>query len=152
MKVWERIESLRKRMREEDIDVYYIPTNDFHGSEYVSGYFQTREITVMLNYLSIVDNIYQDIPMASVMLSSIGKFTEEELVKLRVLIEEPVRGKYTLYDFMRLYMQEGTEEELKKKIRDFLMDLLYFRQQKKEKRLPFTGGAGISPGRSWGNC
>ena len=24
MKVWERIESLRKRMREEDIDVYYI--------------------------------------------------------------------------------------------------------------------------------
>ena len=100
-----------------------------------TGYFQTREITVMLNYLSIVDNIYQDIPMASVMLSSIGKFTEEELVKLRVLIEEPVRGKYTLYDFMRIYMQEGTEEELKKKIRDFLMDLLYFRQQKKEQPL-----------------
>lgn len=100
-----------------------------------TGYFQTREITVMLNYLSIVDNIYQDIPMASVMLSSIGKFTEEELVKLRVLIEKPVRGKYTLYDFMRLYMQEGTEEELKKKIRDFLMDLLYFRQQKKEQPL-----------------
>lgn len=100
-----------------------------------TGYFQTREITVMLNYLSIVDNIYQDIPMASVMLSSIGKFTEEELVKLRILIEEPVRGKYTLYDFMRLYMQEGTEEELKKKIRDFLMDLLYFRQQKKEQPL-----------------
>ena len=100
-----------------------------------TGYFQTREITVMLNYLSIVDNIYQDIPMASVMLSSIGKFTEEELVKLRVLIKEPVRGKYTLYDFMRLYMQEGTEEELKKKIRDFLMDLLYFRQQKKEQPL-----------------
>ena len=100
-----------------------------------TGYFQTREITVMLNYLSIVDNIYQDIPMASVMLSSIGKFTEEELVKLRVLIEEPVRGKDTLYDFMRLYMQEGTEEELKKKIRDFLMDLLYFRQQKKEQPL-----------------
>ena len=100
-----------------------------------TGYFQTREITVMLKYLSILDNIYQDIPMASVMLSSIGKFTEEELVKLRVLIEEPVRGKYTLYDFMRLYMQEGTEEELKKKIRDFLMDLLYFRQQKKEQPL-----------------
>ena len=100
-----------------------------------TGYFQTREIIVMLNYLSIVDNIYQDIPMASVMLSSIGKFTEEELVKLRVLIEEPVRGKYTLYDFLRLYMQEGTEEELKKKIRDFLMNLLYFRQQKKEQPL-----------------
>ncbi len=100
-----------------------------------TGYFHTREITVMLNYLSIVDNVYQDIPMASVMLSSIGGFTEEELVKLRVLIEEPVRNQYTLYDFMRLYLQEGTEEVFKKKIRDFLFDLLYFRQQKKEQPL-----------------
>ena len=100
-----------------------------------TGYFHTREITVMLNYLTIVDNIYQDIPMASVMLSSIGGFTEEELVKLRVLIEEPVRNQYTLYDFMRLYLQEGTEEPLKNKIRSFLYDLLYFRQQKKEQPL-----------------
>ena len=121
-----RMEPMAEFLEQEEIPV---------SCDNKTGYFQTREITVMLNYLSIVDNIYQDIPMASVMLSSIGKFTEEELVKLRVLIEEPVRGKYTLYDFMRLYMQEGTEEELKKKIRDFLMDLLYFRQQKKEQPL-----------------
>ena len=100
-----------------------------------TGYFHTREITIMLNYLSVIDNVYQDIPMASVMLSSIGGFTEEELTKLRILVQEPVRGNYTLYDLMRLYLQEGEEEELIQKIRNFLNDLLYFRQQKKEQPL-----------------
>ncbi len=100
-----------------------------------TGYFHTREITIMLNYLSIVDNVYQDIPMASVMLSSIGGFTEEELTEFRVIVKEPARENYTLYDLMRLYMQEGTKEELKQKIRHFYQDLLYFRQQKKEQPL-----------------
>lgn len=100
-----------------------------------TGYFHTREITIMLNYLSVIDNVYQDIPMASVMLSSIGGFTEEELTKLRITVKEPMRQQYTLYDLMRLYMQEGTEKQLQKKIRYFLENLLYFRQQKKEQPL-----------------
>ena len=100
-----------------------------------TGYFHTREITVMLNYLSVIDNVYQDIPMASVMLSSIGGFTEEELTKIRIIVKGPAREQYTLYDFMRLYIQEGTDKELQKKIHHFLEDLLYFRQQKKEQPL-----------------
>ena len=75
-----------------------------------TGYFHTREITIILNYLSVVDNVYQDIPMASVMLSSIGGFTEEELTKLRILVREPMREQYTLYDLMCLYLQEGAED------------------------------------------
>lgn len=39
----DRIEKLRKVMRENGIDVYYIPTNDFHGSEYVGDYFKCRK-------------------------------------------------------------------------------------------------------------
>ena len=100
-----------------------------------TGYFHTREITVMLNYLSVIDNVYQDIPMAAVMLSSIGDFTEEELVKLRILVQEPIREQYTLYDLMRLYMKEGTEEVLRNKVRHFYSNLLYFRRQKKEQPL-----------------
>jgi len=30
-------------MREEDIDMYYIPSDDFHNSEYVSDFFKCRE-------------------------------------------------------------------------------------------------------------
>ncbi len=38
-----RLKSLRKRMNEEKIDFYIIPTNDYHGSEYVGAYFKARE-------------------------------------------------------------------------------------------------------------
>ena len=35
-----RIEQLREKMAERGMDAYLIPTSDFHGSEYVSGYFK----------------------------------------------------------------------------------------------------------------
>ncbi len=38
-----RLEALRKLMKEKNIDVYYLPTSDFHDSEYVSDYFKCRE-------------------------------------------------------------------------------------------------------------
>lgn len=43
MTVTEAIAALRRRMQEERIDAYYIPTNDYHNSEYVGDYFKTRE-------------------------------------------------------------------------------------------------------------
>lgn len=30
-------------MEKEQMDLYYVPTNDFHGSEYISDYFKVRE-------------------------------------------------------------------------------------------------------------
>lgn len=33
---------LRKLMAEEGIDAYYVPSGDFHGSEYVNAFFRTR--------------------------------------------------------------------------------------------------------------
>lgn len=37
-----RIETLRLFMKEHHIDVYYVPTADFHGSEYLDDYFKLR--------------------------------------------------------------------------------------------------------------
>ena len=37
-----RLEKLRNVMKSEGIDFYVIPTDDFHGSEYVGDYFKTR--------------------------------------------------------------------------------------------------------------
>ena len=34
---------LRKKMAENGIDVYYVPSGDFHSSEYVNDYFKARE-------------------------------------------------------------------------------------------------------------
>ncbi|HBJ77590.1 MULTISPECIES: aminopeptidase P family protein [Fusobacterium] len=39
----ERIIKLRKLMKEKGIDVYVIPSSDYHQSEYVGEYFKTRE-------------------------------------------------------------------------------------------------------------
>lgn len=42
MKITERIAALRQQMEEKGIDVYLIPTADFHESEYVGAYFKAR--------------------------------------------------------------------------------------------------------------
>ena len=39
----QRIENLRREMRLRGIDLYVIPTSDFHDSEYVGDYFKARE-------------------------------------------------------------------------------------------------------------
>lgn len=100
-----------------------------------TGYFQAREIQLALNYLAVVDNVHQDIPMASVLLSSIGGMTEEELVRLKVQVSASMREQHRLYDLLTLYLEEGEDEDLRKKIHDFLDILLYFRKRKKEVAL-----------------
>ena len=39
----ERLEALRRLMKEKNIDAYLVPTDDFHGSEYVGDYFKCRK-------------------------------------------------------------------------------------------------------------
>ncbi|MFQ9396556.1 MAG: 3'-5' exonuclease [Lachnospiraceae bacterium] len=48
-----------------------------------SGYFSTREVQVVLSLLKIIDNSSQDIPLAAVLLSSIGGFTKKETALIR---------------------------------------------------------------------
>lgn len=42
MSVPERLAALRQKMEENGIDAYLVPTDDFHGSEYVGDYFKCR--------------------------------------------------------------------------------------------------------------
>ena len=43
MKITERLNVLRELMKEKKIDDYLVPTDDFHGSEYVGDYFKCRK-------------------------------------------------------------------------------------------------------------
>ena len=43
MSITQRLDALRALMRENGIDAYMIPSDDFHGSEYVGDYFKCRE-------------------------------------------------------------------------------------------------------------
>ena len=38
-----RIRSLRREMTDENIDIYIVPSDDFHQSEYVGDHFKARE-------------------------------------------------------------------------------------------------------------
>ena len=38
-----QLEELRVQMKKHNIDIYIVPTTDYHGSEYVNDYFKCRE-------------------------------------------------------------------------------------------------------------
>lgn len=49
-----------------------------------TGYFSAPEVQTVLNYLRILDNPLQDIPLAAVLKSPIGGFCDEELAEVRI--------------------------------------------------------------------
>ena len=42
--IQDRLALLRKKMQEEGIDFYMMPTADFHNSEYVNDYFKVPPV------------------------------------------------------------------------------------------------------------
>lgn len=53
-----------------------------------TGYFSTIEIQTVLNYLRILDNPRQDIPLAAVLKSPIAGMNDKELARIRMTDEE----------------------------------------------------------------
>ena len=48
----QRLEKFREKMREYQIDVYLIPTADYHESEYVGGLFQMQGVSDRIHRVS----------------------------------------------------------------------------------------------------
>ena len=88
-----------------------IPT--YTGSK--EGYFGTREIQLVLNYLKILDNPRQDIPFVAVLTSMFANISSEELA----MVQSSGEGK-TLYERVCHYAENGESEELKRRLRAFL--------------------------------
>lgn len=66
------------------------------------GYFDSMEVMIMLNTLKVVDNPYQDIPLASVLRAPFIGLTENELVAIRL-----VNGKVPFYEALKQYKEEA---------------------------------------------
>ena len=49
-----------------------------------TGYFEATEVAIMISLLKIIDNPYQDIPLAAVLRSPIVGLTEAELAEIRI--------------------------------------------------------------------
>lgn len=91
-----------------------------------TGYFNTREVQVVLALLQIIDNPKQDIYLASVLKSPIGGLDSGEMAEIRV--------KYPEGDFYTAVMSYRDSQEnqslnadLQKKIREFFLLIDDFR-------------------------
>ncbi len=90
-----------------------------------TGYFSAIEIRTILEFLRVIDNPLQDIPLAAVMRSSFGDFTDEELAIIR-----SKNRTGSLYEALCAFSedeQEGTA--FIQKIEAFLEKLAYYRNK-----------------------
>ncbi|PKM93294.1 MAG: helicase-exonuclease AddAB subunit AddA [Firmicutes bacterium HGW-Firmicutes-1] len=88
-----------------------------------TGYFETLEITTMMNLLKLIDNPRQDIPLVAVLRSPIVGLKGEELVKIRTALD------VEMYDAMLWYVEGCIEEDvLGIKLNKFIHKLNYFRK------------------------
>src|SRR5699024_11723212 len=77
--------------------------------ELKTGYFEAIEIQVMINMLKIIDNPYQDIPLASVLRSPIVGLNEDQLAKIRIL--KPKSSYYeAIQEYKKLNKDDVTEK------------------------------------------
>ena len=71
-----------------------------------TGYFEATEVAIMISLLQIIDNPYQDIPLASVLRSPMVGLNEEELADIRITLP-----KGTFYEALKEYCRIGSVEK-----------------------------------------
>lgn len=88
-------------------------------AESSKGYFEAIEVMIMLNTLKVVDNPYQDIPLASVLRAPFVGLTENELATIR--LADP---KAPFYDALKQFVRNegaGLKSETAEKLQRFLL-------------------------------
>ena len=92
-------------------------------SETKTGYFSSMEVETVLNFLRIIDNPRQDIPLAAVLRSPLGGFTDNELAEIGADKE-----RINYYDAL---IRESLSENTRKKVSVF-WDMINKYRQKSE--------------------
>ncbi|WP_232713364.1 helicase-exonuclease AddAB subunit AddA [Bacillus xiapuensis] len=90
-----------------------------------NGYFQATEVAIMIALLQVIDNPYQDIPLAAVLRSPIVRCSENDLAVIRLCSK-----KGTYYEAVQAFATsrpEAEQEELHERICKFLEKLRVWR-------------------------
>lgn len=87
-----------------------------------TGYFAAAEVQTILNFLKVLNNPLQDIPLFGVLRSPVADFSDREIAALRA-----GRGKEKLYYSLKAYVQEGEDAVLLRKCERFLDWFTHFR-------------------------
>lgn len=107
---------LKKALEKEGIPVYISSGK---------GYFAAPEIQTIINYITVLNNPRQDIPLLGVLHSKLGDFAEEEIAQIRVFNQKKGR----LYDSLVHYSDCGANAELRIKVSAFLAEVEAWRQK-----------------------
>ena len=103
-----------KELMEKNVPVY---------SDMSSEYIYSMEIQTILAVLKIIDNPIQDIPLVTVMRSCIGKFTDNELVEIR--LADRNSDFYTAMQKAKL----SVSDNLREKVQNFIEKIETWRQE-----------------------
>ena len=98
-----------------------------------TGYFQATEINIMMSLLKVIDNPYQDIPLASVLRSPIVGLNEDELATIRI---HNRKGKF--FDAVLSFSRQkpsGESERIYDKVKPFLNRLDEWRSMARQGSL-----------------
>lgn len=116
-------ESFSSVLAEEGIPAYSVSRE---------GYFETYEVSVLMDYLRILDNARQDLPLAAVLTSPFGGLDVQELARIRLAFPElPFYEAYVRYaEAEDLPEEEGKTRE---KLESFYGQMAYFR-----RKVPYT--------------
>lgn len=127
-------EEFKKILEQQGIPVYITSK---------TGYFGALEVQELLQFLRVLDNPRQDIPLFGVMQSVFGGFTQEEIAQIRSGGEGHSRKRMTLYEALKEVAQSsrtveegeeisagesaGEEAELSQKADTFLQRIGHYR-------------------------
>lgn len=97
-------------------------------SDLNTGYFSAGEIELMLSLLKIIDNPYQDIPLAAVLRSPIYQLDAEALAQLRIHYPQG-----PLFEAVMKYSRTAHPQSvtLQDAVREFVNDLEQWREESK---------------------
>ncbi len=86
-------------------------------------YLDSIEIQTIMSLLKIIDNPIQDISLVTVMRSNIGKFTDDELIEIRLADKQD-----NFYDCLQK-AKLSSNQELRQKIENFLEKISEWRKE-----------------------
>lgn len=95
-------------------------------AELTGGYFDALEVMIMLNTLRVIDNPYQDIPLASVLRAPFIGLKENELAEIRLAAPQA-----SFYEAVKTFMRAGTgmDRGTAVKLQRFIIQLEGWRNQ-----------------------
>ncbi|WP_461200691.1 helicase-exonuclease AddAB subunit AddA [Anoxybacillus sp. TBDG-1] len=113
--------AMLEEFRKQNVPVY---------AELSSGYFSATEVSIMLSLLKVIDNPYQDIPLAAVLRSPIVGLNEEELARIRLAKKD---GAF--YEALLAFVEQPPHDELHEKMNRWLSYLFEWRTEARQKPL-----------------